>query len=41
MAQSTITSLEKEKQMLKENEIELRAVINQSVTEHNANVRYM
>ena len=39
-AESSIATLEKEKQILKESEGELRTIINQSVAEHNADVGF-
>lgn len=37
-AESSMAMLEKEKQILRDSESELRAIINQSVAEHNADV---
>ena len=39
-AESSIATLEKEKQILKESEGELRTIINQSVAEHKADVGF-
>ena len=36
-----MATLEKEKQILRDSESELRAIINQSVAEHHADVRCM
>ena len=40
-AESSMATLEKEKQILRDSESELRAIINQSVAEHHADLRCM